>query len=160
MDLKPENTKIAIVASSFPPHISGGISSAHYSLYMMFKKKGYNVKCFTYTDHHSNGIVEEDVFRFGTPLILLKLYNLLYRIYLKLLFQAEQFDFAYQFPYCLESAVGAWKVGRSLLKFKPDILILPDNGTPGFYIPKMQGCKTVFISHHNYLRFVDNSKSG
>ena len=160
MDCKPENTKIAIVASSFPPQISGGISSAHYNLYKILKNIGYNVKCFTYTDHHSNGMVEEDVFRFGSPLILLKLYNLLYKIYLKLLLQLERFDAAYQFPYCLESAVGAWKVGRSLSKFKPDILMLPDYGTPGFFIPKMHGCKTVFISHHNYLRFVDEPLIG
>ncbi|WP_243371803.1 glycosyltransferase family 4 protein [Geotalea sp. SG265] len=155
MELPGKSHRIAIVSSSFPPYVTGGISSAHYNLYRLFIQKGYDVKCFTFTDHDLDGTTEEKVVRHGAPKLALKTLGAFYSAYTKLLQTREWFDVADQFPYILVSAIGAWRVGRELLKFRPDILILPDYGSPGFFIPKIPGCKTIFISHHNYLRFID-----
>jgi glycosyltransferase involved in cell wall biosynthesis len=160
MELSSNPTRIAIVSSSFPPNVTGGISSAHYNLYRMFIRKGYEVKCFTYTDHGLDNTVEENIVRRGSPQFILKLVGIFYQAYTKLLQMRELYDVADQFPYFLISAIGAWKVGRELLKFRPDVLILPDYGSPGFFIPKIPECKTIYVSQHNYLRFIDEPLIG
>ncbi len=152
--------KIAIVASSCPPFVSGGISSAHYNLYKALKRKGFIVKLFTYTDHKSNSGTEDDILRYGTPAFLLKALNIFNMLYRTILLRMEAFQHDHQFPYILESAIGSLKVDRILRAFKPDVLILPDNGAPGFFIKKIEGCVTLFISHHNFLRFIDDPLIG
>jgi glycosyltransferase involved in cell wall biosynthesis len=147
--------KIAIVASSAPPIVSGGISSAHYNLLIALKRKGFDARLFTYADHTSAPLSEKDVIRHGTPLCILKLLNYFVRIYKYVLSWREGCLYSYQFPYIVESALGAWKINRSLQTFKPDVLIVPDNGAPDCFIKKIEGCQTIFISHHNALRFID-----
>lgn len=154
------NKKIAIVSSSCPPFITGGISSAHYNLYKMLKGKGFIVKIFTFTDHNSTLQSEEDVTRHGTPPFLLKILNLISRCYYLILIGIEKIRFAYQFPYILESAVGSLRINKTLREFKPDILVLPDNGAPGYFIKKLEGCRNIFISHHNPVRFLDEPLFG
>jgi glycosyltransferase involved in cell wall biosynthesis len=144
--------RIAIVASSCPPIVTGGISSAHYNLYRALKRRGFIVKVFTYTDHNNHLDVDDDILRFGTPKLLLKMLNIVTIFYHSVLLRIETFQHAYQFPYILESACGSLKVSRALRSFKPNVLILPDNGAPGFFIKKVAHCTSVFISHHNFLR--------
>lgn len=152
--------KIALVSSSCPPIVTGGISSAHYNLYKALKSKGFIVKIFTYTDHKSARRPQEDILRYGTPAFLLKMLNIFAVFYRMVLQRTESFQYAFQFPYVLESAVGSLKVDKALRTFKPDVLILPDNGAPGFFIRKVKDCLTVFISHHNFLRFIDEPLFG
>lgn len=149
--------KIAIVSSSTPPLLTGGISSAHWNLYLALKQSGFCVKVFTYNDNGCKGQTDGDIVRHGASRLWLRLTGIINRLYLALL-QAlfgpsEQ---SYQFLYVLASMEGALRINRSLKAFQPDLLFLPDNGSPGYFIRTPQGCKTVFISHHNYLRLQDN----
>ncbi len=160
--MTPENIgkKIAIIASSAPPIISGGISSAHYNLFKALQNKGFAVRIFTYTDHRHRLEGKEYVTRHGTPRILLRLLDIVFFPYRYLLKRGEKSELAYQFYYVLESAVGSLKTNKSLRGFAPDVVILPDNGSPGFFIKKTENCKFIFISHHNYLRFVNEPLIG
>lgn len=160
--MKTANTrgiKIAIVASSSPPMVSGGISSAHYNLYLVLKRTGLNVKLFTYTDHASTR-AENGVMRHGTASFLLKAYKPLTWLYNQLVSRGAGAQCSLQLPYVLESAWGALQINASLSSFRPNILILPDNGAPGFFIKKSNGCRSIFISHHNPLRFIDDPLLG
>jgi glycosyltransferase involved in cell wall biosynthesis len=148
--------KIAIISSSTPPKVSGGISSANWNLYLALKRAGFTVRIFTYNDDGCRGYQNGDVVRHGAPAIWLRLSRIVgmfYRIILQLV--EGQVDYAYQLFYVLNSIIGARRINRSLKTFHPDVVILPDNGSPGYFISPPAGCKKIFISHHNYLRFVD-----
>lgn len=152
--------RIAIISSSCPPWITGGISSAHYNLYCALKKRGYNVNLFTFTDHGKDIHEENDVVRDGTPKILLAILRYASGIYSYILNRIENSQYAYQIPYIAESAIGSIKASISVKRFKPNVIIVPDNGAPGFFIRKMNGCQTVFISHHNPVRFLNEPLFG
>lgn len=153
--------KIAIVSSSTPPLLTGGISSAHWNLYLALKQAGYCVKVFTYNDNGCKGQSDGDVVRHGASKLWLRLTGIINRLYLALL-QALSGPSgeSYQFVYVLSSLEGALRISRSLKIFQPDLLFIPDNGSPGFFISAPEGCKTVFISHHNYLRIRENPLVG
>ncbi|WP_020561483.1 glycosyltransferase family 4 protein [Methylosarcina fibrata] len=149
--------KIAIISSSTPPLLTGGISSAHWNLYLALKQAGFCVKIFTYNDNGCTGQMEGDVVRHGASRLWLRLNGIINRLYLAFL-QAwfGPSGQSYQFIYVLASMEGALRINRSLKTFQPNLLFLPDNGSPGFFIRPPEGCKTIFISHHNYLRFQEN----
>lgn len=152
-----EIKNVAIISSSFPPYRGGGVTTSHYNLYRKFKEKGFNVKVFTFLDHQLK-TTEEDVYRFGTPLFLVKLISILNWLYFKVI--KKDVNLAYQLKDILEAAIGSMKINSRLKKFKPDIIILPDHGCPGFFINKMKNCKIIFISHHNPIRFINNPLLG
>lgn len=155
------STKIAIVSSSTPPNLTGGISSAHWNLYLALKNAGYDVKVFTYNDNGRNGEVQGDVIRHGAPYLWLRFIKILNRFFFAFLhFFVNSKETSYQLAYVLVSMIGARRINRSLTAFCPNILIIPDNGSPGFFISAPKGCKTIFISHHNYLRFQKNPLIG
>jgi glycosyltransferase involved in cell wall biosynthesis len=153
MNLSCQKKKIAIIASSAPPMITGGISSAHYNLYRMLKKKGFNAKIFTYTDHDPSHQMEDDIIRNGSSRCLSKIVLFIGRFYSLILRLLEKVEFAYQFPYIFESAIGSLKINKFLRQFQPEVIVLPDNGAPGYFIKKIKDCRTIFISHHNPSRF-------
>jgi glycosyltransferase involved in cell wall biosynthesis len=149
--------RIAIVSSSTPPLLTGGISSAHWNLYLALKQSGFHVKVFTYNDNGCKGQTDGEVIRHGASRLWLRLVGIVNRLYLAVVqFLSGQAEESYQFIYVLASMEGALRINRSLKAFQPDLLFIPDNGSPGFFIFAPKGCKTVFISHHNYLRVQDN----
>ncbi len=159
------NKKIAIIAFSFPPFSSGGITSAHYNLFQGFKNKGAQIKYFTYGDHHhdvrynKNYNEHDDVLRYGTPQWIFKLLPKLSKLY-EMFFIRKPFQYSYQFFNILDTMYGSYKINIALKRYKPDILILPDSGSPGFLIKKRKGCKVILISHHNPSRFLGNPLFG
>jgi glycosyltransferase involved in cell wall biosynthesis len=157
--------KIAIVAYTFPPFSSGGITSAHYNLYEMLKQKGFRVKFFTFADHNHEVSYnvkyaeENEVIRHGTPQYLKKFLGWFSKFYQSYMIR-EKFEWSYQFCNTIDTAFGSLKINASLKKFKPDILIIPDCGSPGYFIKKLKNCKIILISHHNPARFLDNPLFG
>jgi len=144
--------KIAIVASSSPPLISGGISSAHYNLALALRERGQDIGLFTFDDEQ-DALPADPPFveRTVVPVFLKRLIGLACRIYFRLL--RDTGTLKWHLPYFLKCQVGAFIAGRKIRKFKPDVLVLPDNGCPGLGIGAIRDCRTVFISHHNPTRF-------
>lgn len=147
--------KIAIISSSFPPYSRGGIASAHYNLYKTLKEKGYIVKVFTFGDHGiKKDINDNEIYRFGTHKWIHIFIHVINLIFSKLLFNRKKI--AYQSKDILTSALGSIRINPYLDRYRPNVLIVPDHGCPGFFIKRPKNCKTLFISHHNPIRFINN----
>ena len=150
--------RIAIISSSFPPLGGGGVSSSHFNLFLSFKKKGFNVHGFTINDggtgDHAN---EPEITRGGLPPLLDKLINRALFILLRL--SGEKGNI-YQLSDALTGALAGIFLFKKIRRFKPHIVILPDHGAPGAFMPKLMECSTILISHHNPIRFVDEPLLG
>jgi len=155
--------KIAIISESFPPYGGGGIDSSHFNLYKKFKAHGYQVRVFTFLDYK---IVSdnEDIFRFGPSPFLKKMIIIMYSFINKfrrnILKKKEKGKTAYQFSTVIISNLGSYKMNKSLKKYAPDYIILPDHGVPGYMIRKPRNSKIIHISHHNAIRFLGNELIG
>ncbi|HLZ33037.1 MAG TPA: glycosyltransferase family 4 protein [Nitrospira sp.] len=148
--------KVAIVSSSCPPVSAGGVSTSHYHLYRALTQKGFQVRIYTFEDYKV-ALNEKDVTRVGIPPgvcnVLRRLIGLYFRI-------VDPSRIAYDFA---DVAVSAWPcmmLNSAIREFQPDVLILPDHGCPGLFIAKPRGCRTVLISHHNPIRFLNNPLLG
>jgi len=144
--------KIAIVSSSCPPVSAGGVASSHYNLYRALTQKGLHVRIYTFRDYKA-ALNEKDVTRAGTPPGVVKVLRSLIGLYFRIVDPARiAWDFA-------DVAVSAWPcrgLNSAIRDFQPDVLILPDHGCPGLFIAKPKGCRTILISHHNPMRFLNN----
>jgi len=152
--------KIAVISNTFPPFSGGGVATAQFNLFKKLQEKGCEVKGFTFYDHGKIKLKEENIIRCGSPKLIFRTINTLTKNY----FAKSQkkncetsIEYAWQWNFTLNSAIGCWKINRELKKFKPDVIILPDLGTSNYYIKKPhKDCKIVMISHHNALRFINN----
>lgn len=144
--------KIAIVASSCPPLISGGISSAHYNLVLALRERGLEVRLFTFDDEQRSSPDDPPfVYRSSVSAFLKAPVTLGCRIYSRLIHDPG--TLCWHLPYFLKCQFGAFLAGRKIRAFKPDVMVLPDNGCPGLGIGAVKGCRTIVISHHNPARF-------
>ena len=144
--------KIAIVSSSCPPVSAGGVSSSHYNLYRALTQKGFQVRIYTFNDYKV-ALNEKDVTRGGIPPGVVKVLRRLIGLYFR---AVDSSRIAYDFG---DIAVSAWPcmmLNSAIRDFQPDVLILPDHGCPGLFIAKPKGCRTILISHHNPVRFLNN----
>jgi glycosyltransferase involved in cell wall biosynthesis len=155
MDTKP---RIAIISSSAPPVNAGGIASAHYNLFKALTQHGYTAKLFTFDDYGYPNDKENAIVRHGVHPCVTKTVASLCYVYFKIRYPGVRH--AYQVADIVCSAVGASKISQELLKYKPDLLILPDHGAPGLFIKIPEGCRTILISHHNPLRFINQPLLG
>ena len=146
-----DSMKIAILSPSAPPLRGGGVTRAHYNLFSILKSKGIKVKLFTFKDQQSLNSENEEVIRHGTPLIISRLIAFASAILFRFLSGTR---LACEMKDIIQSAVGCLRVNIPLLRFHPDILVLPDHGAPGLFILKPKHCKTILISHHNPARFL------
>jgi glycosyltransferase involved in cell wall biosynthesis len=146
-----EMMKIAILSPSAPPLGGGGVTSAHYNLFRILKNRGIKVKLFTFKDNKPQNIENEEVIRHGTPPIISGLISLTSAVLFRFLSGAR---LACEMKDIFQSAVGSLQINIPLLRFHPDILVLPDHGAPGLFILKPRQCKTILISHHNPARFL------
>ncbi|RPH82020.1 MAG: glycosyltransferase [Nitrospiraceae bacterium] len=144
--------KIAIVSSSCPPISAGGVASSHYHLYRALKKKGFHARLFTFEDYKV-ALNEKDVTRVGMSPGLVKGLRRMIGWYFRII---DPSRITYHFA---DVAVSAWPcmiLNSAIKNFHPDVLILPDHGCPGLFIAKLKGCRTILISHHNPVRFLNN----
>ncbi|MFO7606147.1 MAG: glycosyltransferase family 4 protein [Desulfurivibrionaceae bacterium] len=153
-----KDMKIAIVSDSFPPSRGGGVATSHYNLFSVFKNRGYCGKAFTYRD---GGVLlstnEEDVSRAGLPTLLIKFLTMTILVGFRVVSQRRG---GWQFAGAITGAIGGFLLRRKIRRFNPDILVLPDHGACGVFLPKSSSYKTVLISHHNPARFVDEPLTG
>lgn len=145
------NQRVAIVSDSFPPNWGGGVTSAHFQLYWVLKKRGFQVKAFCYFDKFVTGS-EDDVVRCITPYPLVwflrRANNLVFRL-------VDPGKVAYQMADILIRAWGAWRLNGELARFAPDVIVFPDHGSPALWVRPISGCRRVLIAHHNPGRFLD-----
>lgn len=138
--------RIAVVTPTFPPK-SGGIAAAHYNLFHLLRTR-YEVMAFVYDDDEPSptaGVVQRK-----TPSFLAKLLPSLLRVYLL------RYDLHGDFPNCARTArtaLGSWRLNRPLQRFSPDIVLVPDNNLPGYFLRKPGRSKFVWFCHHNFMRF-------
>ncbi|HSA06004.1 MAG TPA: glycosyltransferase [Candidatus Gastranaerophilales bacterium] len=152
--------KIAVISNTFPPYSGGGVATAQYNILKKFQEAGFEVKGFTFYDHGKIKLKEQNIVRCGSPKLIFRTINTLTKNYFAKSSKkdcATSNEYAWQWNFTVNSAIGCWKINRELKKFMPDIIIMPDLGTPNYYINKPhENCKIVMISHHNAMRFINN----
>ena len=155
--------KIAIISETFPPQGISGVSSAHYNLYRLLKENDQDVKVFTYNDtpeNYKSQPVDPDVFHYGISTKIRRqiqfLIPKLYKYQRKLFYKTDTFLLAYQLADIIISNFGSRKLNKQLKEFNPQMVIIPDQGVPGFSIKKLKGAKYIHVSHHNPIRFINN----
>ena len=151
--------KIAVISNTFPPFSGGGVATAQYNIFLKLKEAGFEVRGFTFYDHGKIKLKENDIIRCGSPKTIFRTINSLTKLY----FSKKQkkncsssTEYAWQFNFSINSAIGCWKINNELKRFKPDIVIIPDLGTPNYYLKPPKNSKVIMISHHNAMRFVGN----
>lgn len=152
-------TKIAVISNTFPPFSGGGVATAQYNFFLKLKEAGFVVKGFTFYDHGKIKLKEKDIIRCGSPKTIFRTIN----SFTKLYFSKKQKkncagsnEYAWQYNFSINSAIGCWKINNELKKFKPDIIIIPDLGTPNYFLKPLKNSKIILISHHNAMRFIGN----
>lgn len=167
VDKKNRIKRIAIISESFPPLGQGGITSAHYNLYHLLKKGDFVLKVFTYKDEpcsYENLNDNPEVNRSGissrTYRRAARALSKFYKYQRKIFRKTDTNLLSYQFLNVIVSNLGSRKINKSLRKFRPDIVIIPDFGAPGFSIKKIKTAQYIHMSHHNPIRFKNNSFYG
>lgn len=148
------NKKVAILSSSFPPNMKGGISSAHYNLFEGLQKSGVSVKVFTFDEWEYRKFSNYLVVRTGTPEKIKKIINGVYFL-LNKIFPRLGKKYNWHSLDILLCLCGSYLMNIEIEKFKPDIIIMGDHGCPGYFLKKKKNQKYVWISHHNPARFID-----
>ncbi|MEI8389695.1 MAG: glycosyltransferase family 4 protein [bacterium] len=151
--------KIAVISNTFPPFSGGGVATAQYNIFLKLKEAGFEVKGFTFYDHGKVKLKENDIIRCGAPKTIFRTINSFTKLYFSKKQKkscADSTEYAWQFNFSINSAIGCWKINRELNKFKPDIIIIPDLGTPNYYLKIPKNAKVIMISHHNAMRFTGN----
>ena len=162
-----KNKCIVILSDRFPPYSGGGIANSNYSLYLLLKKQGYHVFVITYLDIISKidkSKQEENIYRFGPKSHELRIQLLTQRIKRKIYKWGKNKitdkGLAYQLNIVLKTKFGVKRVNKQLVKLNPDFLIIPDFGTPLYYLKKIPNAKYIYVSHHNPMRFIHNPLIG
>lgn len=141
--------RIAIVTPSFPPK-SGGIATSHFNLFHLLKRR-FHVHAFAYNDADSTPLT--DVTRRKTPAWMAVAAPWLLRQYLR------RYDSGSSFPNCSRIAAFAWGARRlrgPLKQFQPDLILMPDNNVPAYFMKKPPHAKLIWYCHNNYRRFRGN----
>jgi len=144
--------RIAIVSSSCPPVSSGGVSHAQYNLYRSLKRKGFDVRLYTFADY---GLFpeEEDIVRRGAHPFLSRMIERVIGLYFR---RVDPSKIAYHLAEIIAFAWPCMKLDRLIRGFRPHALVLSDHGCPGLCIRKPDNCRTILVSHHNPARFLGN----
>ncbi len=146
--------RIAVLSDRFPPSAGGGIAAVQHHVFLLLKKRGYDVKGFAYFDELSGGEVIEDgdFVRYspshGRVRFFRRLCNLGFRI-------ADPGKIAYQFADVLIRTAGASRLNQALRDFAPQVILFPDHGSPSLFVKPIPGCKRVMGVHQGVFRFLD-----
>jgi len=144
--VRKHKPRIAIYTRTFPPK-GGGVASAHYNLYLLLRRD-YDVKVFAFDD--SCPSVDPDAVRMKSPAAISKIL----RFYVKR--KIRKFDPYGKIEYSYWIANVAFSVmmlNYSLHKFSPDLIIMPDNFVPGYFVLKPKKSKLIWMSRNNFKRF-------
>ena len=146
--------KIAILAPAIPPENLGGVAIAHYHLFRIFRRNGYDARIFTFQDRSPCRETDQpNVVRAGVCGAYIKTADAMVWLWTRLLGAR---GISYNLTDIFAHSAGAIRLRAALRKFGPDVVVLPDQGAPGFFLSKSPGTKFVLIAHHNPMRFIDN----
>ena len=147
--------KIAILSPTFLPATGGGVASSHENLYYLLKKNKYGeIKVFTFNDNYKSK--DNYIIRSGNIKILSKIISKLLK---KIFYLIDRKD-SYQLNDVIAKVKGSFIAGIKIRFYNPDILFVPDHGAPLFFIFPSKRTKVIWISHHNPMRFINNSLLG
>lgn len=141
-------SKIALISSSFPPFSEGGVSTSNYHLYLALKSSNYPIKVFTYNDSEEDS-TQQDVSRHGTLKIYKKVIDLMFVVLFKLIDPGKE---AFYISYIFQTFPGVIATFLSVLRYWPDITIIPDQDLPGLLLSFLPG-KKVWVAHNIPARF-------
>lgn len=146
------NYRLAIISSSMPPEITGGVASAHYNLFLMLKKQGVDVKLFStkYIATNQTDSVLECIEPDNERLKWLR-YKLWYwhhTVAVKILKQKNS-----QIADIVNTSIGALKLNKLLIRYMPQTIITYDHGLPILFLSNKIKSKIIVIEHHNPSRF-------
>ena len=142
--------RIAILSDRFPPNWGGGVASAHFHLYRVMKSRGFDVRAFTFLDESVTGEVAGDVVRRTTPHWLVRFIRRANNLAFRLVDPGKS---AYHLADIAIRALGSLRLNGALSRFAPDVMILPDHGSPALFIRTIKRCRRVLVAHHNPSRF-------
>lgn len=152
--------KIAVLSPTIPPDNLGGVAVAHYNLFRQFCRQGYDARMFTFQDRANRwGEVPSDsrVVHAGVSGAYVKVADLMVYFWMRLL---RSRGISYNLTDIFAHSAGALKLRGRLREFGPDVVVLPDQGAPGFFLGKPAGVHYVLIAHHNPMRFIDIPQIG
>jgi len=144
--------KIAVVSSSAPPVLRGGISAAHYDLYRALRRSGVDARLYTFRSLPVRENVDEQIVHCTQSVVGGLLVDFVFGVHARL---TGRPSFALETQCILRSALGAMRANRSIRRFGPDAIIVPDHGAPGLFISRPRNGRMLLVSHHNPRRFVD-----
>jgi len=145
--------RIAVVSSTCPPK-GGGIAAAHCQLAKLLARR-WEVRVFAYADsdqQHEGHIERRNTLPWLGPI--------LYWLGRRYVRRYNRQGIPVAVPRILRASCGAWRLNRPLRQFRPDVLIVPDHYVPLYWLRPPGGCKTIWFSNHNYLRFRGNPLLG
>ncbi len=144
--------RVGIVCNGFPPGRHGGVGSSSFHLALGLARAGCDARVYTFCDPHGGDNSEVSgipVYRSNTFLIE--------RIAGRIAGWALRGEKGKQCYHLVVNLAGALATLRKLwLKIRGDrldMLILPDKGAPGAFLPRLGEKKRVLVFHHAPMRF-------
>ena len=128
--------KIAVISNTFPPFSGGGVATAQFNIFKKLQEKDFEVKGFTFYDHGKIKLEEESIIRCGSPKIIFRTINTITKnCFAKSSKKncATSNEYAWQWNFTLNSAIGCWKINRELKRtgcMPPLSLLLKRNRKP------------------------------
>ena len=144
--------RVALVTDRFPPNWGGGVATAHYQLYRLLRKRGFDVRVFSCFDEGAGQGNRIDIVRRAASHGMIRVVRRAARIGFA---AVEPGRAAYQTADVVVRVLGAFGLRRPLRAFDPDIAIFPDHGAPAMVLPTDRRCRRVLVLHHDPMRFVD-----
>ncbi len=142
----PERYRVAIVTRTFPPR-GGGIASAHYNLFKLLSS-AHEVRAFAFDDDDTAPVADA-VRRKSSRLPAALLSAAVSRFVRRRDQTAEPV-----YTKAIASAIPAARaLSGPLRRFKPDIVIVPDNSVPALAMQFPPGASVIWMSRNNYKRF-------
>lgn len=155
--------KVAVLADQLPPEGNGGVASAQHNLFKIFETLGWETRGFSYGDLRPGpapaGVVRKRFPRWAFRLAK-KIFLELFEIHSVLVLKKFPVGYVSEFPVALFGALNGLRMVPALLRFSPDVIVVPDRGAPAAFWPGSLKRKSVVISHSNPMRFLDNPLIG
>lgn len=151
-----KRNRIAILSDQFPPAWGGGVASVHGHLYAWLKEGGADVRGFAYYDEttpeQAAAAGYSDITRAVLEKKRIRLIKRLNSAFFRLV---DPGTLAYQTQDVALRALGARRLTQALAEYGPDIIVLPDHGSPLLGLKRPKGAKILLFMHHNPSRFLD-----
>ncbi len=156
------SSRVAIISDGLPPVGNGGIGTSHGNLMFALMRAGFSCRGFTFKEPGSGS--DEMILRFGFSDGLYRLSNAVIKIIILILrrFGPLRTDLGAvsEASQALLGAFAGLYLQSKIRAYSPDLIVVPDKGAISAFWSKKLKSKTLFVSHSNPLRFLDNPLIG